>query len=95
MVSYSGFGMWLVLAIYVLGYALLSQVVPMIVPKPEQQMYALLAYHFLATAINFFVAKRLNRNGPVHTVYGLKLEVIVLIFGALGLVPMLLMLIDF
>lgn len=95
MIYYTGFGMWLVLAIYVLGFALLSQVVPMLVPKPEHQMYALLAYHFLAAAINFFMAKRLNRNGSVHTVYGLKLEMIVLIFGALGLVPMLLMLIDF
>lgn len=95
MINYTGFGVWLVLAIYVSGYALLSQFVPMLVLKPEHQMYVLLAYHFLATAINFFLAKRLNRNGSVHTVYGLKLEIIVLIFGGLGLIPMMLMLIDF
>lgn len=95
MVYYKGFGMWLVLAVYVMGYALLSQVVPMLVPKPEHQMYALLAYHFFATTVNFFISKRLNRNGPRHTVFRLNLELIVLIFGGLGLVPMLLMLIDF
>lgn len=68
----------------------MSKLSPCLFKTEKQQYIALLLFHILITGINFFLLKFLNRKEVKHTVYGLRLEYVVLFVGILFL-PLIIM----
>lgn len=91
MISFSGYGLIIVIADYFGGLFLLSKLSPFFLKTEKQQYIALLLFHIAITGINFFLSKYLNRKEVKHTVYGLKLEVVVLCVGIIFLPLIILM----
>ncbi len=85
MISFSGYGLIIVLVDYFGGLFLLSKLSPYFFKAEKQQYIALLLFHIVVTAINFFLSKYLNRKEVKHTVYELRLEYVVLIVGLIFL----------
>lgn len=90
MISFSGYGLIIVVADYFGGLALLSKLSPCIFKTEKQQYIALLLFHIVITGFNFFLSRYLNRKGVKHTVYGLRLEYVVLFVGIIFL-PLIIM----
>ena len=88
--SFSGYGLIIVVADYFGGLAILSKLSPCIFKIEKQQYIALLLFHIVITGINFCSLKYLNRKEVKHTVYGLRLEYVVLFVGILFL-PLIIM----
>ncbi len=91
MISFSGYGLIIVIADYFGGLVLLSKLSPYFFKTEKQQYIALLLFHLAITGINFFFSKYLNRKEVKHTVYGLRLEVVVLCVGIIFLPLIILM----
>lgn len=91
MISFSGYGLIVVIADYFGGLFLLSKLSPYFFKTEKQQYIALLLFHLAITGINFFFSKYLNRKEVKHTVYGLRLEVVVLCVGIIFLPLIILM----
>lgn len=68
----------------------MSRLSPCLFKTEKQQYIALLLFHIVITGINFFLLKFLNRKEVKHTVYGLRLEYVVLFVGILFL-PLIIM----
>lgn len=81
MVIFSGYGLIIVLMDYFGGIFLLSKLSPYLFATEKQQYLALIAFHVIITFINYYLARFLNRKEIRHTVYGGKLEMVVLIAG--------------
>ena len=91
MISFSGYGLIIVIADYFGGLVLLSKLSPFLFKIEKQQYIALLLFHIAITGINFFLSKYLNRKEVKHTVYGLRLENVVLCVGIIFLPLIILM----
>lgn len=91
MLVYRGYGVFIVLLDYFMGIYLGTKFLPSFLPTEKQQYIALIVYQVVITLINFCLAKFLNREEVKHTVYGGKLETVVLIGGAAGMLLILLM----
>lgn len=85
MINFRGYGLIIVVADYFGGLVLLSKLSPYLFSTERQQYVALLLFHIIITGINFFLLKYLNRKEAKHTVYGLRLEYIVLFIGIIFL----------
>ena len=68
----------------------MSRLSPCLFKTEKQQYIALLLFHIVITGINFCFLKYLNRKEVKHTVYGLRLEYVVLFVGILFL-PLIIM----
>lgn len=90
MIIYSGYGIILVLVDYFGFLALLSKFGPYILKTQKSQYIGVLLFHIFITLINFYLSKYLNRKEEKHTVYGIKLEKMVLIVGII-IMPLLIM----
>lgn len=90
MIRFSGYGLILVMMDYFGGLVLLSKLSPYLFTTEKSQYIALLTFHIVMTCINFFLLKYLNRREVKHTVFGLRLEIAVLIVGSIFL-PLILM----
>lgn len=90
MINFSGYGLIIVVADYFGGLVLLSRLSPCLFKTEKQQYIALLLFHIVITGINFCFLKYLNRKEVKHTVYGLRLEYVVLFVGILFL-PLIIM----
>lgn len=85
MINFSGYGLIIVVVDYFGGLVLLSKISPYLFETEKQQYTALLLFHIVITGINFFLSKYLNRKEVKHTVYGLRLEYVVLFVGIIFL----------
>ncbi len=85
MISFSRYGLIIVVADYFGGLFFLSRLSPYLFETEKQQYTALLLFHIVITGINFFLSKYLNRKEVKHTVYGLRLEYVVLFVGIIFL----------
>ncbi len=85
MINFSGYGLIIVVADYFGGLVLLSKLSPYLFTTEKQQHIALLLFHIAITVINFFLLKYLNRKEVKHTVYGMRLEYVVLFVGIIFL----------
>lgn len=90
MIQFSGYGLIIVIVDYFGGLALLSKLSPYLFKTEKAQYIAILLFHIVITCINFFLSKYLNRKEVKHTVYGLKLEHVVLFVGMIFL-PLIIM----
>lgn len=90
MVQFRGYGLIIVVIDYFGGLVLLSKLSPYFFKTEKHQYIALLLFHIIITGINFFLSKYLNRREVKHTVYGLKLEYVVLFAGVIFL-PLIIM----
>lgn len=85
MINFSGYGLIIVVVDYFGGLFLLSKISPFLFETEKQQCIALLLFHIVITGVNFFLSKYLNRKEVKHTVYGLRLEYVVLFVGIIFL----------
>lgn len=85
MIQFSGYGIIIVVVDYFGGLALLSEFSPYLFKTEKLQYIFLLLFHIVMTCINFFFSKYLNRKEVRHTVYGLRLETMVLSVGLIFL----------
>lgn len=85
MIQFTGYGLIVVVIDYFGGLVLLSKLSPYLFKTEEQQYLALLLFHIIISCINFFFSKYLNRKEVKHTVYGLRLEKLVLFVGVIFL----------
>lgn len=90
MINFSGYGLIIVVVDYFGGLVVLSKLSPYLFQTEKQQYMALLWFHIVVTVINFALAKYLNRKEVKHTVYGLRLEYVVLFVGMI-LLPLMIM----
>ncbi len=90
MIQFSGYGIIIVVIDYFGGLVLLSKLSPYLFNGERQQYTALLLFHIIVSCINFFFSKYLNRKEVRHTVYGLRLEKVVLFIGLIFL-PLIIM----
>ena len=90
MINFTGYGLIIVVADYFGGLVLLSKLSPYLFKTEKQQYIALLLFHIVITGVNFVLSKYLNRKEVKHTVYGLRLEYIVLFVGIIVL-PLIIM----
>ncbi len=90
MIQFSGYGLIIVVIDYFGGLALLSKFSPYLFNSEKQQYIAILLFHIIVSCINFFFSKYLNRKEVRHTVYGLRLEKVVLFVGVIFL-PLIIM----
>ena len=90
MIQFTGYGLIIVVIDYFGGLVLLSKLSPYLFKTEEQQYLALLSFHIIISCINFFFSKYLNRKEVKHTVYGLRLEKLVLFVGVIFL-PLIIM----
>lgn len=91
MIRFRGYGLLIVLADYVGGMTLLSKFAPKIFKTDKQQYIVLFLFHVLITLINFCLIKYLNRKEVKHTIFELKLEIVVLVLGGILLLPLIMM----
>ena len=91
MIRFKGYGFLIVAADYFGGLALLSKYGPRFFRTDRQQYIAIVVFHAAMTLANFCLAKYLNRGAAYHTVYGIRLETVVWVVGAILLLPILLM----
>lgn len=90
MIRFSGYGLIIVLVDYFGGLCLLSKLSPWFFKTEKQQYLALLLFHIVISLINFFLAGYLNRKQIKHTVYGIRLEIVVLAVGLI-LLPLIIL----
>ncbi len=90
MINFSGYGLIIVVVNYFGGLLLLSKLSPYLFKMEKQQYTALLLFHIAITGINFFLSKYLNRKEVKHTVYGMRLEYVILFIGIIVL-PLIIM----
>lgn len=90
MVNFSGYGLIIVIADYFGGLVLLSKLSPYLFKTEKEQYISLLFFHIIITGINFFISKKLNQKEVKHTVYGMRLEYLVLFVGIIFL-PLIIM----
>lgn len=90
MIQFSGYGLIIVVIDYFGGLVLLSKLSPYFFNSEKQQYIAILLFHIIVSCINFFFSKYLNRKEVRHTVYGLRLEKVVLFVGVIFL-PLIIM----
>jgi membrane protein len=90
MIQFTGYGLIVVVIDYFGGLVLLSKLSPYLFKTEEQQYLALLSFHIIISCVNFFLSKYLNRKEVKHTVYGLRLEKLVLFVGIIFL-PLIIM----
>ncbi|QRG87411.1 hypothetical protein [Bulleidia sp. zg-1006] len=90
MINFSGYGLIIVVVDYFGGLLLLSKLSPYLFKMEKQQYTALLLFHIAITGINFFLSKYLNRKEVKHTVYGMRLEYVILFIGIIVL-PLIIM----
>ena len=90
MIQFSGYGLIIVVADYFGGLVLLSKLSPYLFGTDKARYIALLLFHVIVTGINFLLSRYLNRKSVKHTVYGLRLEYIVL-FAGLIFLPLIIM----
>ena len=90
MIQFTGYGFIIVVIDYFGGLVLLSKLSPYLFKTEEQQYLAFLSFHIIIFCINFFLSKYLNRKEVKHTVYGLRLEKLVLFVGIIFL-PLIIM----
>lgn len=90
MIQFRGYGLIVVVIDYFGGLVILSKLSSYFFKTEKQQYIALLSFHIIITGINFFLSKYLNRKEVKHTVYGLKLEYVVLFVGVI-LLPLIIM----
>lgn len=76
MLRFKGFGLVLVCAIYFGGLFLISHAVSHFGVK--EQYIILIVFHVFGSCVNYFLAYFLNRKEVKHTVFELRLEVVVL-----------------
>ena len=79
MISGRGYGMFVVMGVYLFFFVMLSLFGP--TSGRIAEIMAIIVALTLATSISFFIAKWLNRDGSRHTVYDMRLEKAVLAFG--------------
>ena len=79
MISGSGYGLFLVILIYVGGPLLVYW--PFANASRLVQMLSLVCTNIVCTVLSYLLAKRLNRDGVKHTVWGVRLEKVVLVLG--------------
>ncbi len=91
MVQFSGYGLIIVIVDYFGGIALLSKLSPYIFKTEALQYVALLLFHIVITCINFFFSRYLNRKEVKHSVYGIRLEKVVLFVGVIFLLFIIMM----
>lgn len=84
MLQFRGFGLALVCAIYFSGLYCMSKVVSYFSLKEKEQYIILIVVHISLSLINYFFAHFLNKKEIKHTVFELRLEIIVLFFAGLA-----------
>ena len=84
MLQFRGFGLVLVCAIYFAGLFWMSRVVLYFGLKEKEQYILLIVFHFSISCMNYSIARFLNRKEVKHTVFELRLEVIVMFFAILA-----------
>ena len=90
MISCSGYGLFLVIFVYVGAGFFVSRLFGE--AGELVQVIAIACTVLVSTVINYFLARRLNRDGVKHTVYGMRLETVVLCLGGVLLFLALMML---
>lgn len=80
-INFSGYGLIIVVIDYFGGLVLLSKLSPLFFQTKKQQYIALVLFHILITGFNFLLSRYLNRKEVKHTVYGLRLEKVILFVG--------------
>lgn len=83
MLQFRGFGLVLVCTIYFTGLFWMSRAVSYFGVKEKEQYIILIAFHIFVSCINYFLARFLNRKEVKHTVFELRLEVVVLFVAIL------------
>lgn len=81
MISASGYGIFLVVGIYAATLFGVFKLLPQDTSRMAQ-VIAIIITVFAATVVNYFLARFLNRHGCKHTVWGGKLQNVVLFLGA-------------
>ena len=85
MISFSGYGLIVVLVDYFGGLFLLSKYSSYFFKTERQQYIALLLFHIIISCINFVLIKYLNRKEVKHMVYGIRLEIFVFVIALIFL----------
>lgn len=91
MIICSGYGLFVVIGVYVLCFFAVSKIMPPYTTDFAQTIL-LVAVCIFSTIINYIIAKALNKKEVKHTVYGARLEKVVLCLGAFLLFLALIML---
>lgn len=91
MIQFRGYGLFIVFVDYFGGLFALNQFGPTYLNTEKQQYLALLLFHIIISAVNFFFARFLNRKGVKHTFFELSLEKFVLVVGLIFLPIVILM----
>lgn len=90
MISVTGYGLFLVLLIYVGGLSCVSQLFAD--ASRMTQILSIVCTGVVATVLNYLLARRLNRNGVKHAVWEVRLEYVVLVLGGVLILLALMML---
>lgn len=90
MLSFTGYGLLIVVVDYLGGLVLLSELALRFALTEKQQYIGLVIFHVVITLVNFLLAKYLNRKDVKHTVFGMRLETVVWVVGII-LLPLIIM----